>query len=987
MSGAVDEHGAAPRSGGAGRYGSPWGLLAGLMLWGALASTPPASGLPSDRALTQFASRTWTTVDGLPQNAVTAVHGSPEGYLWIGTQEGLTRFDGARFTVFHQRNTEAFLDHFISALEVTKDGTLWIGTRRGLLRYAGGSFERYSLDQGLPHEYVRSLAAAEDGGLWIGTYGAGVARFRDGVFEAFGEESGLPAGTVARELLQDSRGRLWVAAQEGLFYLDEGRFKRLESREHALLHPVRALVEGSEGNLWVASESGELLEVREGRVVRVLADLSQSGDPLTALLLDRDQNLWVGTNGSGLIRLRQGHVDRLQPGEGLAHEVVWALYEDREGSLWVGTRGGLTQLTAGRVTSFTEREGLTNDFVRAVMEDSQGVLWLATGGGLFERRRGEIRLSPASALLPTDHVRSLAEGPRGDLWVGTRSGVHRIRGLTVESWGEAEGLPNDNVNALEAERDGKLWIGTSGGLALLDGGALQAVPLNEVGDPIVRALERFQEALWVGTEEGLVRLEGGETRRFTSADGLPNDFIYALHGDADGILWIGTSGGLARLKSGRFESFTVDQGLISNLIFQILEDRKGDLWLSCNRGIFRLARRELEALSLGEASSVRSFWLDESDGMASSECNGGSQPSGWKTLDGRLWFPTIRGVSMVEPESLSYRETPPPVLIETLSVDGVSLGTGSPAVLGPGVRLIEIRYTAPTFRSPHKVRFRYRLQGFSDHWTEAGSRREAFFTGLKPGTFLFQVEAARGDDRWTSAPAELKLEVVPFFYQTRWFVVLTALVGALLLWLLLRLRLRTLALREEELVALVKERTAQLESANRKLERLAAVDPLTGIANQRQFRRILEMEWRRAGRSQQPVALLLMDIDFFKNFNDTYGHLAGDSCLVKVAKAMRETLERAGDTVARYGGEEFAAVLPRTDLKAALILGERVRRAVEALGVEHRASSVSPHVTVSVGVAAATPTLQSPTSAMDSLIAEADQALYRAKGEGRNQVR
>ena len=976
-------------------------LLAGFSLARSLFALDP--GLD----LVRYDIRQWTTGDGLPLNAVTALTGTRDGYLWIGTQEGLARFDGMTFTVFRRRETPVLGDAFISALLEDREGRLWIGTREGLVLYEGGVFSRLTEVDGLPHDYVRTLLVDRRGDLWIGTYGGGVARWSEGRIKTFGVERGLES-SIARALHEDARGVLWVGTAGGLFRLEDDVFVAAGEEAGLLGESIRAIAEDAEGILWVATDGGRLLEGREGLFRNSDVSLGAGDRHLSALYRDHHDILWMGTQGAGLVRIHHGEVSRLTEEQGLAHDAVGSFYEDGSGGLWVGTRGGLNRLSTPRILSLTESEGLSGNFSRTILEDRQGNLWIGSDDGGLSLVRGDaVQPFPLVDSLAEENVRSLFEDSSGSLWVGTRAGVLRVVGGRQVRFTSAQGLPNDTVNAIHegAPGSGILWVGTARGLARVRGGIVEVVSLasegsagngDERSEDLVRCLHRDQQgALWVCTEHGVVRWsEASPPRRFTMADGLDSEFVYAVHEDAEGILWFGTAGGLARfdgtsLDGDFFHGFTTEQGLFSDLIFQILEDEEGFLWLSCARGVFRVSKGDLESVRRGESVRVASNWFGESDGMASSECNGGSQPAGWKARDGRLWFPTIRGVVAFDPKTLTGPPPSPPVIIEGLEADGevVPLQPGSETFLvPPGRQTLEIRFTAPAFRSPEKVRFRYLLEGYDRRWTIAGGRRSAVYTRLPKGRFQFRASAAYENGAW-SPDATVTVVVEPLFFQTSWFRGLVALLVAVGLGSLYRLRQRRLARREERLHQDVVERTNQLEAANRKLERLAAVDPLTGIANQRQFRQILDKEWRRGARDSHLLGLLLIDVDFFKLYNDTYGHLAGDACLIRVSEILSRTLaRRAGDLVARYGGEEFAAVLPGTGLEAARQLGENLRQAVENLRIEHRASAVSPWVTVSVGVAAVQPQRDSPLGAVDNLMGEADAALYASKRAGRNRV-
>ncbi|MCH9650068.1 MAG: diguanylate cyclase [Deltaproteobacteria bacterium] len=948
-----------------------------------------ALALDPAQDLSRFHLRVWTTADGLPQNGVTALAGSRNGYLWVGTQEGLARFDGLSFTVFDHPHISAFKDSFISALLEDRQGVLWIGTREGLVRHEGGRFDRLSQQEGLPDDYVRTLLEDQQGNLWIGTYGGAVVRLQQGGVKAFGQEDGRPLGAV-RALFEDRDETLWAGTAHGLFRFREGRFEPLRSAGLPEALSVRALAEDGDGNLWVAAEGGGVYRRRQGAFEAWQEDRSGTSDAVRALYQDNAKSLWLGTQGEGLLRLVDGQQTRINQGDGLAHDVIWSLYEDATGSVWVGTRGGLTQIKSVPVTTLSMADGLSDPYVRTVMEDSQDRLWVGTNDGglalLQGRDSGSFTLSNHP---PKVSVRALHEGPSGALWVGSRSGLDRLQGAEIRSIPLAPDLPSSVVNAILERQSGDVWVGTSGGLARLEEGLLQPLEAFEGREvSIVRFLLEDQEgALWAATEKGLLRQKEGAWKSFGVEQGLPSDFVYALHEDNAGTLWIGTAGGLARYRDGEITAFTKADGLYSNVIFRILEDDHGNLWLSCNKGIFRIEKSQLEAFSRGERKFPYSLAFDEADGMESSECNGGTQPAGWKSRDGRLWFPTIKGLAMIDPERLKLTSVAPPVILEKLVVDGNEVPLESRVVLPPSRRNLEFYYAAPKALSPNKIRFRYQLEGSDPQWVEVGTRRVAYYTHLPAGHYRFRVAASNDQGEWSPEATEIEVTLAPFFFQTWWFYCCLGLLGVLLLAALYRSRTRSLASRQKELEALVSERTSQIEDANRKLQRLTEIDPLTGIANQRQLRRILDQEWRRATRSKAPLALLLIDVDFFKEFNDTYGHLAGDRCLVEVAEALSRSLHRAGDAVARYGGEEFAAILPRTDEANASLLGEKLRQAVEELDIEHRGSKVSDRLTVSIGVAVTNPSSREASRGeLESLLAAADEALYRSKREGRNRV-
>jgi diguanylate cyclase (GGDEF)-like protein len=369
--------------------------------------------------------------------------------------------------------------------------------------------------------------------------------------------------------------------------------------------------------------------------------------------------------------------------------------------------------------------------------------------------------------------------------------------------------------------------------------------------------------------------------------------------------------------------------------------------------------------------------------MKTSECNGDFQPAVWQARDGRLWVPTVKGLAVVQPRSLASALFAPPVRLERLLADGDGVALQDGLRLAPGVRRLVFEYAALTFQDPQRVRVRYRLEGFDESWVVAGERREASYTNLPAGRYRFLVQTVGEATPFGATLAQLHFSLRPRVYQTAWFYALLGLMVTCAGVGLHLLRVRHLEQREETLARLVAERTAELRQANLELHRLAVLDGLTDIANHRRFKQVLEQEWRRARRHSEALSLLIVDVDCFKSFNDSYGHQAGDACLRRVATALRETVRRPFDFVARYGGEEFAVLLPDTPAASALAVAERIRGDVEALAIPHASSSVAPVVTLSGGIATRVP---SAALAAEELLHLADTALYAAKRAGRNRV-
>jgi diguanylate cyclase (GGDEF)-like protein len=415
----------------------------------------------------------------------------------------------------------------------------------------------------------------------------------------------------------------------------------------------------------------------------------------------------------------------------------------------------------------------------------------------------------------------------------------------------------------------------------------------------------------------------------------------------------------------------------------ILEDRNGNFWITCNRGFYRVPRSELDDFAAGKRKRVTSIGYGPGDGLRSTSFAGGHQPAGAIDSAGRPWLPSFSGLVVVDPARLPGSGKPPSARIDQVTVNGVDRPLGVEVVLPPGSAPLSIRYMATTLRNADRVRFRYRMEGAPGDWVDAGRSREAFFPTLGHGTYRFVVAASIDGRTWGEAAAPLSITVKPYFFQTSWFLALIVLAVLVSVATILRVRTGNLRRQKAEMERQVAEKTEELRLANEHLAQLSFIDSLTGVANRRRFDETLEQEWNRGKRFETPLALLIADVDYFKPYNDTFGHPEGDKCLVALAEVLANEARRAGDFVARYGGEEFVILVPGADLDAAVDFAERLRKACEARAIPHPASLVSAVVTVSIGLASRIP---SDATSSESLLQEADSALYQAKRSGRNRV-
>ena len=734
--------------------------------------------------LAYLSTQAWVLENGLPQNTVQALAQTSDGYLWVGTEAGLARFDGSGFQSFDRNSKPA-----------------------------------------LPASDIHCLLAATDGALWIGT-SEGLARLKSGNLTVLTTRDGLPSNDV-RALSLDAGGRILVSTASGKVEIHGTRVEPAEfdpSQSPASAASVVFSARLSDGLIAQATRS-TLVVPFGAKELRFETGRELPGNRIQALMADREGSLWIGTDG-GLARLTSGKLQLFPASEPLSAVSVLSLLEDREGNLWVGTEtGGLNILRDRRFFTFGERDGLASDATTSVVEDRAGTLWVGnSGAGLSAmplRAAGagaavfpahtEIKNYTVRNGLASDVILSLAAAPNGDLWVGTPDGLNRIRGGQIRLYTSADGLPDDFIRSLFVDTDGSLWIGTRHGLAhrTEHAGAETKIDVytqnNGLGSDLVGAMARDTHGnLWVATLAGLSRLRAGKVVNFTTADGLSSNVVTALLPRSNGTLLIGTENHGLTLWDGQTFSPLGHTGLENITIHAILDDGQGHLWFATGNGIARCDNQHAAA-----ANAVCSNWIQfgPADGLRTRQMANNSHPSAWQSRDGRLWFATPKGLVEVDPAHFSLNMQPPPVVLERFTIDdaGQSLGNADAVLkIAAGHVHFEFEYAALSFVAPQKVRYRYMLEGFDRGWTNAGTRRSAYYTNIPPGEYTFRVEAANNDGVWNTSGASVAFTLQKHYYQTLWFyaLLLAAIIGSTLL--LLRRRLR---LAEREFRAVLGERS------------------------------------------------------------------------------------------------------------------------------------------------------------------------------------
>ena len=757
-----------------------------------------------------FSVEFWGPAQGLSRSRIRAIAQDRDGYLWLGTDGGLVRFDGASFTVFNRR-TGDLRDNEVWALAEERDGALWIGTSDGLTLYRNGSFRTFTKADGLPDNWVRAIDIDPAGTLWIVT-ARGVARTTAGSSPTFTIQDGLPTNLPIRVSAKAPQGVL-LSVSDRVYRVVDGRLTAVDGLVTAEDGAVNHLTAISDGSVWLSFESGLVKRIQNGAitVLRPRAGVAmrsptvfedrQGGVWLTSrdglfrladgefrpalpsaignrfgtvfcLCGDREGSLWLGLEASGLARLRLSQFSVLSTDQGLASDSMRTVFQDRRGDLWIGTSIGLARWSEGRVVNFGEAEGLPTRPVSAVGEDQDGIVWAAAGGDLYRIRDG--RAVRDAGWPHVQDIKTIYRDWKNRLWVGTASdGLFLREGDRWTGLHAQDGLASNQVRGLVLDRSGALWVATLGG--------------------------------------GVCRYLDGRFTTFTERDGLANDRVAAVFEDDEGAIWFGTRNGLSRFAAGRFTTYRARDGLPTDYVSSMLDDGAGAFWFSCDNGLFTVPKADFRDFAAGKIRALRAQSFGLRDGLLSLAFGAGTQPNAWRTTDGRLLFASLKGLVAVGVGHSAPNAVVPPVHIESVLIDKRSHPPGQALTVPPGSREVEIRFTALSLIAPEKVLFKYRLEGFDPDWVEAGTRRFAYYANLPAGSYRFRVIACNNDGLWNETGDAATFTLTPFFYQRGWFYALSLLLLAGLIGAIHELRVLRLKARERELQRRIAEAVANVK--------------------------------------------------------------------------------------------------------------------------------------------------------------------------------
>lgn len=747
---------------------------------------------------TNYTSRTWQMEDGLPEQTVQAFAQTKDRYLWIGTTGGLLRFDGSRLVLFDRDNTPAFSDNNVFSLTVTSDDALWIATEGGgLIRYKDGAFRSFSGKDGLLNDFVRVVYQDRKDRIWIGTDN-GLFQFWGDRIERVDNSNGVPAVAV-HAIHEDDQGRIWAGGSK-LFSLSGRDYQEYRLAGEGSQNRVKSITQTRDGTMWVGTIGGLYRMVSGADAFRKVRETSGT---VRFLKETSDGTLWIGTIGHGIYKYRKQEFSQMTAPGTLPSNTALNLFEDIESNLWIGTQEGMLRLSKTPIQTVNLPDAGDYD-AETVYGDHNGDLWIAAAN-LFRFRDGKatpVHLPGINGV----RVRNVFRDNEDALWVGTEGrGVFRQTSNKLTHYMVKDGLVNNFVRAFLQARDGSIWVATDEGVSRWHAGRFTSYQERDgLCYFSTRTLAEDRNGdIWVGTDRGVSHLQGGSFANDAVTEALRHEKIWAISEDSDGGLWFGTrTGGLYRWRFGKLIHFTTAQGLASNSIYELLQDRRDNFWISGPNGISVINRRELDTIAEDPSHPLSLTLYGISDGLETTQMYGAEKPGGVLTSQGEVWFATNKG-----PVRVSLNPAPPkgpaPVVIDSVLADGLQVPDLGRISLNPDNAKIEVHYSVIQLRSQERVRFRYMLQGFDKSWTDASSRRAAYYTNLPPGSYQFRVAAFEMSDPQQIAETSLEIVQTPHFYRTAWFLGCSLLLLAASVWGGYKFRMRQVHSRFQ---AVLKER-------------------------------------------------------------------------------------------------------------------------------------------------------------------------------------
>ncbi|MEQ9824923.1 MAG: two-component regulator propeller domain-containing protein [Puniceicoccaceae bacterium] len=781
-----------------------------MLLWAGACASAGA------KDLAQYGVRHYNREDGIAASSILEILQTQQGYLWMGTYDGLTRFNGVEFRVFNRANTPTLHGNNITCLLEGKDGTLWLGT-------LGKGIQGF-LDPDLQHIRPRSfMGNVTVNDIEQDAHGRIYAATREGLYvhedEAWRRcDVQLPSRqTTSIDAIEiDENNHVLFATQQGIFRWDGTQASPLDSRLPSDLR-VQGFLYQKDRGLWFGTFEAGLYHYHEGKIRHYQTEDGLLHNHVGDLNFDSDGNLWMGVRG-GVSVLRNGTFSHFA----MRGKMVYSLHHDREGGIWVGTYlHGLYRLGNTRFSAYTHVDPLEVSIIGRALIEFQGKLLIGTNLGIYELHNGYLHPSKSFPMLDDVMIRSMKPASDGGLWIGTHTnGVFKLNpdGETI-AYGIEQGLQSRTNRCVIEASDGRVWIAGNSGLQVLDKGKIHSVPELQ-GFPILSLHELSGGRIAVATDgNGLFILHSDTVQHLSKADGLNSNVVFYVHEDEQGSLWITTSeAGISYIEQDQLYRLTLQDGMPQDAIFYILEDKHSHFWIACNSGIYRFEKEALRARAKAEAAIPSSLHFDRMDGITAGGVTGVAH--GYTDSKGELWFPATEGVVSVNPNTDEAPTPAPTAIIESFSTESATfdLYDSSPVQVAPGTQRFTFRFVGMRFDASDNVRYRVKLEGYDPEFQEIQGRREIAYTNLPPGTYRFVVNAGIQGGAWSEQSDSISFVLKPRFYQLPLFQVMAVLSAFALIYGIIRIRVARSQMRQRQLSEQVEQRTAELRSAMDKAE-------------------------------------------------------------------------------------------------------------------------------------------------------------------------
>lgn len=775
-----------------------------------------------------YVNQVWTAAEGLPGNTVTDLLQKSDGYIYIGTYDGLVRFDGVKFTILNKNTVSDFRCVSARTIFEDTDGNLWVGSNdEGVAKISSSGIEMFTTDNGLPNNSIRDIAQDKSGNIWIGTSNGVVFLTPSGKFiRPEGLEQYDDSSCLVISLYCDTAGRIWLSTtkKHGLYYYSSGKFSQYSAFTSIDYSTVTAIAQDETGAFWYGLAQKGVVRVHEGNYKLYGKKEGMLETTVNDIYLDNSNSLWFGTE-KGVVLYKQGQFSTYTESEGLTNNNVKKIIEDREGSIWYATdRGGVQKMSPGKFRTVS-----LSSPVNCISESDNGLVWLGTDNGLLCYEKGVFIENDLTKMLKGIRIRHLESTNEGGLLVSTYAQYGQVL-MTAEGliryWTTKQGLAGDRVRVAVEDKDKNLWIGTTTGLTKIDAitAELTSYSKNDglENEYVMCLYEDNAGFLWIGTDGGgiCIMKDGKIVSNLTTKDGLAGNVIFKIMQDKNGVYWISTGTGLTRIEDNIFKNFTASDGLGTDSIFQIMIDYTDTVWMTSNRGISSISLSVLEAASKKEGVFLDPKFYTKNDGLRS----GGVTSTSLCMYDslGRLWFTLIDGFAIYDPVKIKSNPIPPLVQIENISLDNAKdlISTDASIIIPAGTKRVDIEYTALSFVSTDMIRFRYILEGFENNYSQLTSSRSVSYTNLAPGTYTFKVWAANSDMLWCEKPASITIVQKPFLYQMPVFWIFIGLVFCGIIYSIIVIRINRLKREQLRLETMVQMKTIDLEIERDNSDRL-----------------------------------------------------------------------------------------------------------------------------------------------------------------------